>query len=73
MNNESVKLLEQIKDTISIPELLLIQATQLLTMTPHTKEYIETQKTLTKKLDVREAVKAICLQVLDEVKIKEDK
>ena len=70
MNNESIKLLEQIKDTISIPELLLIQSTQLLTMTQHTKEYIETQKTLTTKLDVRDDVKTICLQVLNEVEVK---
>lgn len=73
MNNESIKLLDEMKDTISLPELLMIESTQLLTWYPHTKEYIEMQKAMIKKLDIRQVTKAICLQILDEVSIKEDK
>ena len=66
----ATQLLEELKDTISIPELLIIQGNQLLLLSPHSKEYIETQRQLTLKLNIRDVVKAVCMQILDEVEVK---
>ena len=72
MNNDTIKSLEKIIDTISIPELLIIQGTQLLLLSPHSKDFIETQKIVINKTNIRDAVKAICLQILNEVEVNNE-
>lgn len=72
MNNDTIKSLEKIIDTISIPELLIIQGTQLLLLSPHSKDFIETQKIVINKTNIRDVVKAICLQILNEVEVNNE-
>lgn len=66
-----IEKLEQIYDTLSSTEVMLIMSTNCLLFTPHSKSFVASQREMLKKLDVRQAVKDICYEILDEIKITE--
>lgn len=64
--------LEQIYDTLSSTEIMLIMSTSCLLLTSHSKSFVEAQKELLKKMEVRQEVKDICNDIFDEIKITEE-
>lgn len=64
--------IEKIYDTLSSTETMLIMGASCLLLTPHSRSFVDGQREMLKKLEVRQAVKDICNEIFDEIKTEEN-
>ena len=64
-------MLEQIVETLGENEVMIIASTNMLLMTSHTKEFVESTRKMINLLELRQIVKDYLNLILDEITIKE--
>ena len=64
------QLIEEVYDTITLPESLTIFGYKVLQLAPHSKEFVDEQKKLLKQMNFRKVVMNICQTILDEIQIE---